>query len=599
MLRPTRMLVFALLAILVLAAAAPTSARPGAQDRTSSALIREAYRTGSIGKADMVLLSAYSLYAPSRLPEQYRGSAIDKCGTPVVLEIDEALPELPVEVADEIRGLRARPTNTAYYDTEHFRIHYDTSGTKKILGWPDTSYLDAIAAAAENCWATEVDSWGFRPPPSDGGDPDGGDGGPLYDIYVQDCSGYYGYCQGVYTQPGAPTNDCSSYVVIDNDYAGFGYPDPTDPMKVTVAHEFNHACQMAHDYTEGIWYMECTAVWAEDRVYDSINDYVYYLPYFYNSLYQSLEWEDGTGLRVYGSAAWNIFLGEHVSQDVIPDIWYECENPVSTYTAMQYAMTAHGTSLEDEFNEFAIWNWFTGSRDDGMHYEEGSTWPLATLTATYSSYPIVDGAPYSNYLPDHMGANYIKFTNPGEDYVSLLVGYDGPMLDTKPNRAYLNWKTSTPVGSGEYGEIPLNPWGVGSLTVDEWHTYSNLTLVVTNPNTSGDDMSYTYDVEQVNAGVPPEGDEVFAMSDASPNPFRSGTSLSYNVPSGGGRVTMSVYDVRGRLVRSLLDEELPAGAAVAHWDGLDSTGRPVASGIYFVRLDVDDLTAWGKLVAIR
>jgi len=586
--------------VLVLALAATSvTARTGIQDMTSSALIREAYRQGAIDKSRMILLSAYALYAPSELPEAYRGGAIDKCGTPLAIEIADALPELPHDVAEEIRGLRDRPTNTTYYDTEHFRIHYDTSGSKKIYGWPNTSYRDAIAAAAENSWATEIDDWGFRQPPSDSGDPDGGDGGPLYDIYVQNCSGYYGYCQGCYTQPGAPSNDCSSYVVIDNDYAGFGYPNPVDPMKVTVAHEFNHACQMAHDYTEGTWYMECTAVWAEDHVYDDINDYLQYLSFFFNSPYRSLEYEDGTGLRVYGSTVWNFFLGEHVSVDVIPEIWYQCENPNGTYEAMNVVLTARGTSLADEFNEFAIWNWFTGTRDDGEHYEEGASYPLASLTRTYGSYPIVDGGPSTGYYPDHMAANYIRFTNPDEDYVSLHVSYDGPMLATRPNRAYLNWKTATPVDSGEYGEISLNPWGNGDVTIDEWHQYSNVTLVVTNPNTSGDDMDYSYDVEQMNVGVPSGEEHLFAMRGASPNPFTAGTSLSYTVPSGGGHVRVGIYDVAGRLVRDLVSEQMPAGDAIARWDGIDGAGRRVASGIYFARLDIDGRTACGKLVALR
>ena len=45
-----------------------------------------------------------------------------------------------------------------------------------------------------------------------------------------------------------------------------------------------------------------------------------------------------------------------------------------------------------------------------------------------------------------------------------------------------------------------------------------------------------------------------------------------------------VHDVRGRLVRTLLDESLPAGPGRVLWDGCDGAGRDVASGTYFVRL---------------
>ena len=51
---------------------------------------------------------------------------------------------------------------------------------------------------------------------------------------------------------------------------------------------------------------------------------------------------------------------------------------------------------------------------------------------------------------------------------------------------------------------------------------------------------------------------------------------------------MHVFDVRGRRVRSLLDEDLAAGHHTVIWDGLDGGGRPTASGVYFVRVASGD-----------
>ncbi len=48
---------------------------------------------------------------------------------------------------------------------------------------------------------------------------------------------------------------------------------------------------------------------------------------------------------------------------------------------------------------------------------------------------------------------------------------------------------------------------------------------------------------------------------------------------------ISVWDVSGRLVRTLLDEDLPPGIARVRWDGTDASGAPVASGAYFFRLE--------------
>jgi flagellar hook assembly protein FlgD len=50
-------------------------------------------------------------------------------------------------------------------------------------------------------------------------------------------------------------------------------------------------------------------------------------------------------------------------------------------------------------------------------------------------------------------------------------------------------------------------------------------------------------------------------------------------------VTLQVFDTRGRLVRTLLQEDVPAGTHRLVWTGVDRSGRSVASGVYHVRMD--------------
>lgn len=68
-----------------------------------------------------------------------------------------------------------------------------------------------------------------------------------------------------------------------------------------------------------------------------------------------------------------------------------------------------------------------------------------------------------------------------------------------------------------------------------------------------------------------------------PNPFRYGTSVAF-VLDQPGLVRLRVWDVAGRLVRTLAERDMPAGPRTVHWDGLDSHGRPVAAGVYFCDL---------------
>jgi parallel beta-helix repeat protein len=71
-----------------------------------------------------------------------------------------------------------------------------------------------------------------------------------------------------------------------------------------------------------------------------------------------------------------------------------------------------------------------------------------------------------------------------------------------------------------------------------------------------------------------------------PNPFNPKTTIEYVVPDAGGAVRLAVYDLSGRLVRSLVDGEQPAGKHVAVWDGRDDRGRELGSGVYFYRLEI-------------
>jgi hypothetical protein len=83
-----------------------------------------------------------------------------------------------------------------------------------------------------------------------------------------------------------------------------------------------------------------------------------------------------------------------------------------------------------------------------------------------------------------------------------------------------------------------------------------------------------------------------------PNPFNPATTIRFGLLS-EGRVTLRVYDVGGRLIRTLVDGKRPPGWYEAVWNGLDQSGRSVASGVYFCRLRMGDLGKTRKMVLLR
>lgn len=78
-----------------------------------------------------------------------------------------------------------------------------------------------------------------------------------------------------------------------------------------------------------------------------------------------------------------------------------------------------------------------------------------------------------------------------------------------------------------------------------------------------------------------------------PNPFNPRTMICFDLPS-AGPVRLAVYDLAGRLVRTLIDESMPQGSHEAVWDGRDSSGREVGSGGYLARLEFG-----GKVETVR
>lgn len=77
------------------------------------------------------------------------------------------------------------------------------------------------------------------------------------------------------------------------------------------------------------------------------------------------------------------------------------------------------------------------------------------------------------------------------------------------------------------------------------------------------------------------------LQPARPNPFHGTATLDFSLVR-GGPVDLSVFAVDGRHVRTLDHEALAAGEYRERWDGRDDDGNPLASGVYYARLETED-----------
>ncbi|UCG52647.1 MAG: T9SS type A sorting domain-containing protein, partial [Candidatus Latescibacterota bacterium] len=129
---------------------------------------------------------------------------------------------------------------------------------------------------------------------------------------------------------------------------------------------------------------------------------------------------------------------------------------------------------------------------------------------------------------------------------------------------------------------------------DGWNVYYKITAVDDAGNESGPatDQAPTTVTEPV---IPKK----LALYQNTPNPFNPTTVIRFDVPNDGTRVTLAIYNVSGRLVRSIVDGNVTAGRKSVTWDGTDTSGNPVSSGVYFYRLATGKRTITKKMVLLK
>lgn len=243
----------------------------------------------------------------------------------------------------------------------------DLTDTTPANGVPD--YVELVLMRAQESFQVQNTDLGWPLPKSDGAKgqgPSGQSSAGLTDIYLSEiCSSsvcVFGYAgpDDSSSQCSGPPFQCAAFLVLDNDYEEFGYPDPDIPLSVTMAHEYNHVLQFAIDALQDAWMFESTATWSEEKVFPDADDWLAYMPPWARNPQQPLtRFSAGGGLRVYGSAVWNHWLdqGAAFGPDVVLDSWeksHESDPRHFGVGAYQLGIREHGgMGFAQEFSRFA------------------------------------------------------------------------------------------------------------------------------------------------------------------------------------------------------------------------------------------------------
>ena len=247
-----------------------------------------------------------------------------------------------------------------------------------------------------------------------------------------------------------------------------------------------------------------------------------------------------------------------------------------------YQMTSDGFAFDD----IAVSEGSSGGGggDTGISSETENNGSIASANG-----PVGDGRVVSGNISSSTDDDYFWFDVDTAGNINISVAIGGS--------ADLDWYLYNSSGTQvDRGYTTSNP-EAGSYTAGVGRYYVRV------DGYRGATSSYTLTVSGGLAAVneAPEKQDtplVFALNQNHPNPFNPMTKISFDLPR-ESRVMLRIFDARGRLVRTLIDEAMGAGNKSVIWNGTDDNGARVHSGMYFYLIEADGFTATRKMTLLK
>lgn len=371
-------------------------------------------------------------------------------------------------------------------------------------GVPDI--INKWADYFEEAWATEIIKLGYREPT--------GTDYFLYDVYIANTAdnilkndddqtptlgyNFLGLTSSYCDNNGCKSNlpDAYSYIVVNN------YFNDSDTMKITAAHEFFHAIQFSYPginlwfSSANHWWVEATATWMEEVVYDEVNEYYSRVRSWLKVPWVSLKYSGNEYLNhEYGDVLYVLFMTDVYLNGDRNFVKYVWESPTGGLKAIDEVLSNFYDKgdFESSFKEFVSLHALMASGYPERGYEEGVQFGKVAVTNMHNNYPVIYSEISGLNAPQELGSNYIHFLPQYNNDNNLTIEFNG----SKGN----NWAAMVVKirsdGSGyEREEMLIDPTGKsGCFTVSGFGTsYSEvffIPVVLIDPGLY-DSASYDY-----------------------------------------------------------------------------------------------------------
>ena len=260
------------------------------------------------------------------------------------------------------------------------------------------------------------------------------------------------------------------------------------------------------------------------------------------------------------------------------DYWWECVGSTPAHFFEQYSMTCP-TSFDSM------------GTDPGMH-------SFFVSACTADAFVFYDSAIDSGYSVDNLspGAPAALAGEQSYEPAGLALSWESNTeSDLSHYAVYRGARATFLIGPQNLIAEPTDPgWFDDEWTWSGTYFYK-VAAVDVHGNLSPVALLRPADVTGVET---PKAPEVTYLRQNFPNPFNPTTRITFGLAA-PGNVSLRIYDAAGRLVRVLAEGARPAGNYTELWDGRDSGGRAVASGIYFYRLTAGPFSETRKMALLR